>query len=182
MNSRHNVREVFCYLSEHNACISVVHWYKQVLNFMWLKFFLIWRYFRFWSLVGFLGITFFLIHVDFRVTFGIENVLSTNKSMQINGIAPPENMPRCVNNCHSLESFWKNWHASFNKWLVRYMFFSFSWTLVSVIFAICYCSTGQCLLIFFIRYVYIPLGGSQKKLLNVWVVFTFVAVWHDLEW
>lgn len=23
----------------------------QVLNFMWLKFFLIWRYFRFWSLV-----------------------------------------------------------------------------------------------------------------------------------
>ncbi|XP_057807474.1 membrane-bound O-acyltransferase gup1-like isoform X3 [Salvia miltiorrhiza] len=89
-----------------------------VLNFMWLKFFLIWRYFRFWSL--------------------------------INGIVPPENMPRCINNCHNLESFWKNWHASFNKWLVRY--------------------------------VYIPLGGSQKKLLNVWVVFTFVAVWHDLEW
>ncbi|KAI3445500.1 hypothetical protein Pfo_002165 [Paulownia fortunei] len=89
-----------------------------VLNFMWLKFFLIWRYFRFWSL--------------------------------INGIVTPENMPRCVNNCHNLESFWKNWHASFNKWLVRY--------------------------------VYIPLGGSRKKLLNVWVIFTFVAVWHDLEW
>ncbi|GFP80406.1 putative membrane-bound o-acyltransferase c24h6.01c [Phtheirospermum japonicum] len=49
-----------------------------VLNFMWLKFLLIWRYFRFWSL--------------------------------INGIMAPENMP---------------------------------------------------------RYVYIPLGGSQKKLLNV---------------
>ncbi|KAL0335361.1 UNVERIFIED_CONTAM: Flap endonuclease 1 [Sesamum radiatum] len=89
-----------------------------VLNFMWLKFFLIWRYFRFWSL--------------------------------INGIVPPENMPRCLNNCCNLESFWKNWHASFNKWLVRY--------------------------------VYIPLGGSQKKVLNVWVIFTFVAVWHDLEW
>ncbi|KAL1569876.1 membrane-bound O-acyltransferase gup1 isoform X1 [Salvia divinorum] len=89
-----------------------------VLNFMWLKFFLIWRYFRFWSL--------------------------------INGIVPPENMAKCINNCHNLESFWKTWHASFNKWLVRY--------------------------------VYIPLGGSQKKLLNVWVVFTFVAVWHDLEW
>lgn len=89
-----------------------------VLNFMWLKFFLIWRYFRFWSL--------------------------------INGIEAPENMPRCVNNCYNLESFWKNWHASFNKWLVRY--------------------------------VYIPLGGAQKKLLNVWVIFTFVAIWHDLEW
>ncbi|PIA26967.1 hypothetical protein AQUCO_08400021v1 [Aquilegia coerulea] len=89
-----------------------------VLNFMWLKFLLIWRYFRFWSLIG--------------------------------GIEAPENMPKCINNCYNLESFWKNWHASFNKWLVRYM--------------------------------YIPLGGSQRKLLNVWVVFTFVAIWHDLEW
>ncbi|KAI5658296.1 hypothetical protein M9H77_27089 [Catharanthus roseus] len=89
-----------------------------VLNFMWLKFFLLWRYFRFWSLV--------------------------------NGIEAPENMPRCLNNCYNLETFWKNWHASYNKWLVRYM--------------------------------YIPLGGAQRKLLNVWVVFTFVALWHDLEW
>jgi D-alanyl-lipoteichoic acid acyltransferase DltB (MBOAT superfamily) len=89
-----------------------------VLNFMWLKFFLIWRYFRFWSLVS--------------------------------GIETPENMPKCINNCYNLERFWKNWHSSFNKWLVRYM--------------------------------YIPLGGSQRKLLNVWVIFTFVAIWHDLEW
>ncbi|OWM90799.1 putative membrane-bound O-acyltransferase C24H6.01c isoform X1 [Punica granatum] len=89
-----------------------------VLNFMWLKFFLIWRYFRLWSLIC--------------------------------GVEAPENMPKCINNCYNLESFWKNWHASFNKWLVRYM--------------------------------YIPLGGSQRKLLNVWVVFTFVALWHDLEW
>uniref|UniRef100_A0A2N9ETK6 Membrane-bound O-acyltransferase C24H6.01c n=1 Tax=Fagus sylvatica TaxID=28930 RepID=A0A2N9ETK6_FAGSY len=66
------------------------------------------------------------------------------------GIEAPENMPRCINNCHNLEGFWKNWHASYNKWLVRYM--------------------------------YIPLGGSRKKLLNVWVIFTFVAIWHDLEW
>ncbi|RWW79421.1 hypothetical protein BHE74_00012294 [Ensete ventricosum] len=89
-----------------------------VLNFMWLKFFLIWRYFTFWSLMT--------------------------------GIETPENMPRCINNCYDLETFWKSWHASFNKWLVRYM--------------------------------YIPLGGSQRKLLNVWAIFTFVAVWHDLEW
>ncbi|XP_068658953.1 membrane-bound O-acyltransferase gup1 isoform X2 [Aristolochia californica] len=89
-----------------------------VLMFMWLKFFLIWRYFRFWSLIA--------------------------------GIDVPENMPRCINNCHNLETFWKNWHASFNKWLVRY--------------------------------IYIPLGGSRTKLVNVWIVFTFVAIWHDLEW
>ncbi|XP_010415032.1 PREDICTED: putative membrane-bound O-acyltransferase C24H6.01c [Camelina sativa] len=89
-----------------------------VLNFMWLKFLLLWRYFRFWSLV--------------------------------NGIETVENMPNCINNCYSLESFWKTWHASFNRWLIRYM--------------------------------YIPLGGSRRKFLNVWVVFTFVAMWHDLEW
>ncbi|KAL9235783.1 hypothetical protein vseg_010519 [Gypsophila vaccaria] len=89
-----------------------------VLNFMWLKFLLIWRYFRFCSL--------------------------------INGVEAPENMPKCINNCYNLESFWKSWHASYNKWLVRYM--------------------------------YIPLGGARTKLLNVWVIFTFVAVWHDLEW
>ncbi|KAL9271826.1 Membrane-bound O-acyltransferase gup1-like protein [Drosera capensis] len=89
-----------------------------VLNFMWLKFLLIWRYFRFWSLV--------------------------------NGLDSPENMPKCINNCYNLESFWKNWHASYNKWLVRY--------------------------------IYIPLGGSRTKVLNVWIVFTFVAIWHDLEW
>ncbi|KAL9995759.1 putative membrane bound O-acyl transferase, MBOAT [Helianthus debilis subsp. tardiflorus] len=50
----------------------------------------------------------------------------------VSGIEAPENMLRCINNCYNLESFWKNWHASFNKWLVRYM--------------------------------YIPLGGSRRKL------------------
>lgn len=89
-----------------------------VLNFMWLKFLLIWRYFRLWALIG--------------------------------GIETPENMPRCINNCYDLEGFWKSWHASYNRWLVRYL--------------------------------YIPLGGSHKKMLNVWIIFTFVAIWHDLEW
>ncbi|KAF9352877.1 glycerol transporter [Mortierella sp. NVP85] len=32
-----------------------------------------------------------------------------------------------------------------------------------------------------LRYIYIPLGGSQYALYNIWVVFTFVAVWHDIN-
>ena len=48
------------------------------------------------------------------------------------------------------QGFWRNWHASYNQWLVRYM--------------------------------YIPLGGTRWRALNVWAIFTFVAVWHDLEW
>eukprot|EP00897_Mesotaenium_endlicherianum_P003439 jgi/Mesen1/3122/ME000184S02193 len=89
-----------------------------VLNLMWLKFLLIWRYFRFWALAA--------------------------------GVEAPENMQRCVNNSYDLEGFWKGWHASYNRWLVRYM--------------------------------YIPLGGSKWRALNVWAIFTFVALWHDLEW
>ena len=48
------------------------------------------------------------------------------------------------------QGFWRNWHASYNLWLVRYM--------------------------------YVPLGGSRRRALNAWLVFTFVALWHDVEW
>jgi len=89
-----------------------------VLVFMWLKFTVIWRFFRLWALAD--------------------------------GVAPPENMTRCVCNNYDVEGFWKNWHASYNRWLVRYL--------------------------------YVPLGGARTRLANVWVVFTFVALWHDLEW
>lgn len=30
--------------------------------------------------------------------------------------------------------------------------------------------------------MYIPLGGASWRALNVWAIFTFVALWHDLEW
>lgn len=32
-----------------------------------------------------------------------------------------------------------------------------------------------------IRYIYIPLGGSRYFGFSMWVVFTFVAIWHDIE-
>lgn len=57
---------------------------------------------------------------------------------------------RCVCNNFDISGFWRTWHASFNRWLIRYM--------------------------------YIPMGGSKKRLLNVWPIFTFVALWHDFEW
>ena len=93
-----------------------------VLFFMWLKFLLMWRFFRLWSLAA--------------------------------GIEAPENMTRCVLNNYSIALFWKGWHSSFNLWIVRY--------------------------------IYIPLGGSAlttfTRLLNILLVFTFVALWHDLDW
>lgn len=66
------------------------------------------------------------------------------------GIDPPENMIRCMDNNYSALSFWRSWHRSFNKWIVRY--------------------------------IYIPLGGArQHPILNSLLVFSFVAIWHDIQ-
>ncbi|KAI8377970.1 MBOAT, membrane-bound O-acyltransferase family-domain-containing protein [Radiomyces spectabilis] len=67
----------------------------------------------------------------------------------LDGIWPEENMVRCVSNNYSAQRFWKSWHRSFNRWMIRYIF--------------------------------IPLGGSKYITYNMWIVFTFVALWHDLE-
>mmetsp|Transcript_39453 Transcript_39453/g.106484 ORF Transcript_39453/g.106484 Transcript_39453/m.106484 type:complete len:239 (+) Transcript_39453:805-1521(+) len=67
----------------------------------------------------------------------------------LDGVEVQENMVRGMNNNYSLVGFWKGWHRSFNRWLVRY--------------------------------IYVPLGGTSYRSLNVWVVFGFVAVWHDVE-
>jgi D-alanyl-lipoteichoic acid acyltransferase DltB (MBOAT superfamily) len=88
-----------------------------ILNWIWLKFTVIWRFFRLWALCD--------------------------------GIESPENMGRCMSNNYCFEEFWRQWHRAFNQWLVRYLF--------------------------------IPLGGSQYKIYNIWIVFGFVAIWHDLK-
>ncbi|AMD21341.1 HER062Cp [Eremothecium sinecaudum] len=67
----------------------------------------------------------------------------------IDGIDPPENMIRCVDNNYSTMAFWRAWHRSFNKWVLRY--------------------------------IYIPLGGSSNRILTSLAVFSFVAIWHDIE-
>lgn len=87
-----------------------------ILKWIWLKFTVIWRYFRLWAL--------------------------------LDGIESPENMGRCMSNNYGFEGFWRMWHRAFNQWLIRYLF--------------------------------VPLGGSKYKIFNIWVVFGFVALWHDL--
>lgn len=87
------------------------------LKLMWLKFLILWRFFRLWAWTD--------------------------------GTKAPENMTKCMSNNYSLEEFWRGWHTSFNIWLVKY--------------------------------IYKPIGGRDQKLLSVWVIFLFVALWHDLE-
>ena len=67
----------------------------------------------------------------------------------MDGIDTVENMTRCMFNQHSPSEFWRTWHRSFNRWIIRYM--------------------------------YIPLGGKHKMIYNIWIIFTFVAFWHDIE-
>ncbi|CAI7661600.1 unnamed protein product, partial [Penicillium manginii] len=90
----------------------------------------------------------------------------------VDGIDPPENMVRCMSNNYSAFAFWRGWHRSFNRWIVRY--------------------------------IYIPLGGGGGghrpagakpsssppssglmskglQIRNFLLVFTFVALWHDIN-
>jgi protein-cysteine N-palmitoyltransferase HHAT len=78
----------------------------------------------------------------------------------LDGIDPPENMVRCMSNNYSALAFWRGWHRSFNRWVVRYL--------------------------------YVPLGGGARSasrsllarargIINFLAVFTFVAIWHDLN-
>ncbi|KAF3990257.1 hypothetical protein FT663_01035 [Candidozyma haemuli var. vulneris] len=80
----------------------------------------------------------------------------------LDGVDPPENMIRCMDNNYSALAFWRAWHRSYNKWVIRY--------------------------------IYVPLGGGgrrgegnggssgiKSRVANTLVVFSFVAVWHDIE-
>eukprot|EP01095_Lingulamoeba_sp_RSL-Kostka_P015334 TRINITY_DN7011_c0_g1_i1.p1 TRINITY_DN7011_c0_g1~~TRINITY_DN7011_c0_g1_i1.p1 ORF type:complete len:559 (+),score=55.03 TRINITY_DN7011_c0_g1_i1:33-1709(+) len=40
----------------------------------------------------------------------------------MDGVDTPENMLRCMANNYSFVGFWRGWHASFNKWTVRYLY------------------------------------------------------------
>ena len=63
--------------------------------------------------------------------------------------------------------FWRSWHQSYNLWLIR------SALLPTTNFR---CRRPSSLE----RYLYIPLGGSNNTVLSMVVIFTFVALWHDL--
>jgi len=75
----------------------------------------------------------------------------------IDGIDPPENMLRCVSNNYSTLAFWRSWHRSYNRWLVRYIFVPLgganfrSWR------------------------------AAARSVATYLAVFTFVALWHDIQ-
>ena len=75
-------------------------------------------------------------------------------------------MIRCVANNYSTLGFWRSWHRSYNLWIVRYV------RLVAQQFSVADRIS---------RYIYIPVGGSKNAVLATLLVFSFVALWHDLS-
>jgi D-alanyl-lipoteichoic acid acyltransferase DltB (MBOAT superfamily) len=71
-------------------------------------------------------------------------------------------------NNYSAAGFWRSWHRSYNQWLLRWALFSLVYTLLAPDFL-----PGN-------RYIYIPIGGRGSGILATILVFTFVALWHDL--
>ena len=39
----------------------------------------------------------------------------------MDGIDTVENMTRCMTNQHSPAEFWRTWHRSYNRWIIRYI-------------------------------------------------------------
>jgi len=71
----------------------------------------------------------------------------------LDDIEPVENMERCMNNNYTIGGFWRSWHKSFNRWLIRYIYVPLG--------------GGQ--------------GGLVRRACNILLVFTFVAFWHDIK-
>jgi len=93
-----------------------------VLLAMWLKFVVLWKFFRLWGL--------------------------------IDGIEAPENMRNFLYCNISVFEFWRNWHASFNLWIVRYIYIPLGGSK----------------------------GSKSNRFCNILIVFFFVGVWHSFTW
>lgn len=75
----------------------------------------------------------------------------------VDGVDPPENMVRCVTNNFSTLSFWRSWHRSYYRWLLRYIYIPLGGSSFRT-----------------------PLDVA-RSVGTYLMVFTFVALWHDIK-
>ena len=78
----------------------------------------------------------------------------------LDGIDPPENMVRCMSNNYSALAFWRAWHRSYNRWIIRYIFIPLGGSGRSE-------SRG--------------VWAKARTIFNYLTIFTFVALWHDIN-
>lgn len=75
----------------------------------------------------------------------------------IDGIDPPENMVRCVSNNFSTQLFWRAWHRSYNRWLIRYIYVPLGGS------------------------SFRNWRSTARSIVTYLMAFTFVALWHDIQ-
>lgn len=85
----------------------------------------------------------------------------------VDAVDPPENMLRCMSDNYSALAFWRGWHRSFNRWVVRYIYVP----LISN-------NSNNNLRTPFTTYRIPPALRSASA---YFAVFTFVALWHDIN-
>ncbi|KAM5355179.1 hypothetical protein ACJ41O_001825 [Fusarium nematophilum] len=75
----------------------------------------------------------------------------------IDGVDPPENMVRCPSNNYSTQGFWRAWHRSYNRWLIRYIYVPLGGS------------------------SFRNWRSTARSIVTYLLVFTFVALWHDIQ-
>lgn len=75
----------------------------------------------------------------------------------VDGMDPPENMVRCPSNNYSTQLFWRSWHRSYNRWLVRYIYVPLGGS------------------------SFRTWRAAARSVVTYLMVFTFVALWHDIQ-
>ncbi|KAI0867586.1 MBOAT, membrane-bound O-acyltransferase family-domain-containing protein, partial [Hypoxylon argillaceum] len=73
------------------------------------------------------------------------------------GVDPPENMIRCVNNNWSTLGFWRSWHRSFYRWSLRYIYVPLGGS------------------------SFASARDAGRSIVTYVLVFTFVGLWHDIK-
>jgi hypothetical protein len=86
-------------------------------------------------------------------------------------------MKHCINNNYSFAGFWRLWHATLNKWIIRYMCANTISTAYPTA-SLYPLYTPSIQLAPASRYA--PLGGKRAQIWSMWIIFTFVGLWHDL--
>ncbi|RDW78553.1 putative glycerol:H+ symporter (Gup1) [Aspergillus mulundensis] len=92
----------------------------------------------------------------------------------LDGIDPPENMVRCVSNNYSAFAFWRGWHRSLNRWVVRYLYVPLGGGSNRSATTPAASTSGT-------KPASSPLYAKARQIFNFLAVFTFIALWHDIN-
>lgn len=96
----------------------------------------------------------------------------------VDGVDPPENMVRCVSNNYSALAFWRSWHRSFNRWVVRYLYVPLGGGTKGDSSG---SRSGQASESETKGKLPSRLRSTWLALRNLLIVFTFVALWHEFD-